>query len=232
MNIDKIRPFSKPNFYGRKKGRPLGAYKSNLMESLLPIIEFDPAKFSNDVSTYHESFLEIGFGGGEHMASFAAEKKDSLCIGAEVFKNGVASLLEHIERLSLKNIKIYADDVRELLPLLPMASLNGIFVLFPDPWPKTRHHERRIINTDNLRLFAKLLKPEGFLTIASDDPSYLEQIKEVISLSADFILYSTDTFLRPSSVHNIQILGPGITRYEEKALLAGRIPQYFVLIKP
>jgi tRNA (guanine-N7-)-methyltransferase len=215
-----------PQFYGRRRGRKLGPLKHTLMETLLPQVRLSDPQVGVITKESPTVFLEIGFGGGEHLANLAKENPHALCLGVEVFQNGVASLLQAIHEQSLKNIRIFPEDVRLLLPYLLDASLDKIFVLFPDPWPKKKHHERRLLNPSTFALFARLLKPQGRLIIASDDCSYLEHIHECLSSCEQLILCLEE---RKSLKERPQ--GWTITRYEEKALKAGRKPQYFVLTK-
>jgi tRNA (guanine-N7-)-methyltransferase len=170
-------------FYGRRKGRPLSQNMQRLLDELLPIYRLpsdpsadiyaeikDQQATAKSLQTARPVILEIGFGGGEHLAALAAAHPESLFIGAEPFVNGVASLLRHIESQNLQNIYIWPDDVRLILEFLPAASLSCIYVMFPDPWPKNRHAGRRIVNQTMLDNFAYLLADDGILRMASDHP--------------------------------------------------------------
>jgi tRNA (guanine-N7-)-methyltransferase len=117
-------------------------------------------------------WLEIGFGNGEHLAEQALGHPDIGFIGCEVFVNGVAGLLGHVDRFALPNVRILDDDARPLLHVLPSASVDRIFLLFPDPWPKARHAKRRFIGPANLAVLGRLLVNGGDLWIATDDPGY------------------------------------------------------------
>jgi len=161
--------------YGRLKTRTIKPRQAALMETLLPTLRppaepFDPKTLKPDAS---EAWLEIGFGGGEHMAAQAQRRPDVLLIGAEPFQNGVASALRHIDEAALTNVRVLDGDARELMANLPDASLERIFVLFPDPWPKARHNKRRIIQAETVAEFARLLKPGGRLRFASDWADYV-----------------------------------------------------------
>ena len=132
--------------YGRTKSRPIKPRQAALFETLLPRIaipegRIDPAALRPDAA---EVWLEIGFGGGEHMAAQAALRPDVLVLGAEPFLNGVASALRHIDEAGLENVRLREGDARQLLLDLPNGCLTRVFFLFPDPWPKTRHHKRRL----------------------------------------------------------------------------------------
>lgn len=158
-------------------------------------------------------WLEVGFGGGEHAAEQAAANPDVGILASEVFVNGVASLLNHCDRMALRNIRIFADDVRHLFPALPDACAEKIFVLFPDPWPKTRHAERRFIGPDNMPQLSRLLIDGGELRVASDDPTYIGWALGQLGSYPDFEL-TVSRGLRPE--------GWPPTRYEAKAIKAGR----------
>jgi len=162
--------------YGRLKTRTIKPRQAALMETLLPTLRppnapFDPRALKPDAD---EVWLEIGFGGGEHMAAQAQRHPDLLLIGAEPFQNGVASALRHINEAALTNVRVLDGDARELMANLPDASLDRIFVLFPDPWPKSRHNKRRIVQAETVAEFARLLKPGGKLRFASDWADYVD----------------------------------------------------------
>ena len=124
-----------------------------------------------NLAEHADCYLEIGFGGGEHLAGLAAAMPDCDFIGAEPFINGVASLLRHIDEQQLGNIRIWPDDVRLILPTIDTASLAGAFIMFPDPWPKRRHAGRRILQSTFLDQLATIIRPGGKLVLASDDPT-------------------------------------------------------------
>ena len=162
--------------FGRVKSRSIKPRQAALMDTLLPSLRtpaeaFDPRTLFPEAT---EVWLEIGFGGGEHLAAQAARRPDVLMIGAEPFLNGVASALRHIDEQGLGNVRLHDGDARDLLARLPAASLDRIFVLFPDPWPKARHHKRRLIQADIAAEFARLLKPGGRLRFASDWADYVD----------------------------------------------------------
>jgi tRNA (guanine-N7-)-methyltransferase len=168
--------------------------------------------------------FEIGCGGGEHLATLAAQEPDHEYWGAEPFINGVVSLMQHIQRLSLTNVRLYPQDVRMLLPTLPQGCCDRLIVLFADPWPKERHHRRRLIQAPFLREAVRLLKPGGELRIATDHDDYkhwiLDHLKQVPQLEPQFSWADLPT-TRPSH-------WPG-TRYEAKALAQGHSCIYLTL---
>ena len=162
--------------YGRLKTRSIKPRQAALMETLLPALRpptepFDPRSLKPDAA---EVWLEIGFGGGEHMAAQAQRRPELLILGAEPFQNGVASALRHIDEAALTNVRVLDGDARELMALMPPASLDRIFVLFPDPWPKSRHNKRRIVQAETVAEFARLLRPGGRLRFASDVAHYVD----------------------------------------------------------
>ncbi|MEW6596942.1 MAG: tRNA (guanosine(46)-N7)-methyltransferase TrmB [Pseudomonadota bacterium] len=165
--------------FGRVKSRTLKPRQGALLDTLLPSIRVpSPALGPIDplalMPGAQKGVLEIGFGGGEHLAAQAERAPETLFIGAEPFQNGVASALRHIDQRELKNVRLCPDDVRPLLDALPDASFDQIYILFPDPWPKARHHKRRLIQTDVTATLARLLKPGGRLRFATDWAAYAD----------------------------------------------------------
>jgi tRNA (guanine-N7-)-methyltransferase len=201
--------------YGRIKSRPIKPRQAALLESLLPKIRvpaepFDPAILAPGG---RETWLEIGFGGGEHMAAQAARHPGVLILGAEPFQNGVASALRHIDEQGLANVRLHDGDARELLTRLPNASVARVFILFPDPWPKVRHHKRRLINAETVAELARVLRPGGTLRFASDWADYVDQALERFTASPAFRWTGerADDWRTPPADHVT-------TRYEEKRL--------------
>ncbi len=216
------------NFYGRRQGRPLRENRKRLMETLLPRLtvsvaegqEIDPAALFPGRMRAH--WLEIGFGGGEHLAAQAAANRDVGIIGCEIFLNGIASALSHIDAAKIESVRIYPEDVRDLLPLLKPASFDKIFLLFPDPWPKTRHAARRFVNQANLDIVAKLLKPGGEFRLGTDDPIYIGWSLAHVTRHPAFKWLAereADWAIRPADWPP--------SRYEQKAIAQGRVPHYF-----
>ncbi len=201
--------------YGRIKSRPIKPRQAALVETLLPQIRtpegpFDPRDLAPEAK---EAWLEIGFGGGEHMASQAARAPEVLIIGCEPFLNGVASAVRHVAEQGLKNVRIKDGDARELIGHLPDASLTRVFILFPDPWPKARHHKRRIVQPEVLAELARVLKPGGRLRFATDVAGYADWALERILASPDFkwTAERAEDWRVPPADHIT-------TRYEEKRL--------------
>jgi tRNA (guanine-N7-)-methyltransferase len=168
--------------YGRRRGKKLRDGQQSLLESLLPRLTLgvppEPAKIDlaqafGGAAPPDGLWLEVGFGAGEHLVWQAKEHPRVGLIGCEPYINGVAKCLAHIEREGLENIRLFTDDARLVMNALPEQSLSRAFVLFPDPWPKSRHHKRRFVQRDNLDVLARLMKPGAELRLATDDPSYL-----------------------------------------------------------
>ena len=219
-------------FYGRRKGKPLKATRLSLLESLLPKLAIpmptgplDPAGLFAQAP--RAIWLEIGFGGGEHLAAQAAAHPDVGLIGSEVFLNGIGGALKELTaRSAATNVRIFPNDVRFLLPRLPAASLERVFLMFPDPWPKTRHAKRRFIGPPMLDELARLLADGGELRVASDHPVYVRWTLQHAPVHPAFIwrVHGPDDWrLRPADGFP--------TRYEEKAVAAGRPPAYLTFVR-
>jgi tRNA (guanine-N7-)-methyltransferase len=201
--------------FGRIRSRAIKPRQAALMATLLPKVSvpagpFDPRALMPGAS---EVWLEIGFGGGEHMAAHAARRPDVLFLGAEPFLNGVASALRHIEEGDLANVRLLAGDARDLMAALPDASLGRVFILFPDPWPKARHVKRRLIQPGFVAHAARLMKPGARLRFATDWADYADQTLITIGRSPDFrwLAERADDWRQPPADHVA-------TRYEEKRL--------------
>jgi tRNA (guanine-N7-)-methyltransferase len=162
--------------HGRRKGPKLSAHQMGLLAVLLPKLRLeleagrDP---SGSFENVDDVWLEIGFGAGEHLLWQAEANPNIGLIGAEPFVNGVAKLLAKIETRGACNIRIYEGDARDIIEALPDATIGRLFILFPDPWPKTRHHKRRFIQMEMLDRLARVMRPGAELRFATDDKSYL-----------------------------------------------------------
>ena len=230
-------------FYGRRHGKRIKGTRLYLMENLLPKIEIsEPKENKIKISslfnfTPKQVWLEVGFGGGEHLAYQAKQHPDIAFIGAEPFLNGVASLLSHlngtwgkaanedvlIEPERTDNVRVFPDDIRKLFDFFEDGIFNRIYVLYPDPWPKSRHEDRRFIGQKNLPQLARLLSQTGELRIATDVEQYADWAKEQIEQSGLF--YQTNENIRKPFSDWYS------TRYEQKGLKAGRTPTYLVYRK-
>jgi tRNA (guanine-N7-)-methyltransferase len=214
-------------FYGRRKGRPLRKGQQQLIDQLLPRLAIDlPAAGTIDpralfAPTCEAVWLEIGFGGGEHLAEQARAHAQAGIIGCEVFLNGIATLLAQVSAHDLANVRIHPEDARDLLDALPDQSLDRVFLLFPDPWPKRRHAERRFIQTKRLDQLARLMKPGAEFRVASDDPGYITWALAHLTAHPRFEWLAR----RPQDWRDRPADWPP-TRYEAKALRAGRRPVF------
>ena len=211
--------------HGRRRGKKLRAGQQSLLETLLPrlalALPLEPAKIDLGQAfggslPFGGVWLEIGFGAGEHLVWQAEQNPGVGLIGCEPYLNGVAKCLAHIERAGLTNIRLFTDDARLLMAALPARSLSRVFVLFPDPWPKTRHHKRRFVQRDNLDRLAELMLPGAELRLATDDPSYLPWMVEHACAHPAFAWLADG----PADWRGRPADWPG-TRYEQK-MLAGK----------
>jgi tRNA (guanine-N7-)-methyltransferase len=201
--------------YGRIKSRSLKPRQARLMDELLPTIAapatpFDPRQLMPGAA---EVWLEGGCGAGEHLTGQAAGHADALFLGAEPFVNGLGACLAHIDAAGLTNVRLHAGDVRTLMALLPDASIDRFYILFPDPWPKSRHRKRRLIQPDFIAEAARLLKPGAPLRFATDWADYGDWTLERFLASPDFrwTAERADDWRRPWPDHLA-------TRYETKRL--------------
>ena len=209
--------------YGRAKGHKLRPRQQWLLDTILPRLAVE----RGFATPTRETWFEIGFGGGEHAQALAAANPDVGLIACEVFDNGICSLLSrlvpegHDTAPLPANLRLWTDDARILLRDMPDASINKLFLMFPDPWPKARHAKRRFVHPQQLDLLARVLAPGGEWRIASDDPTYQAWVAEV--LAGQNLFTGADVTERPPG-------WPG-TRYEAKAIRAGRVPVYWSLIR-
>jgi len=218
------------NFYGRIHGKTLNqAQKDYLQEDLDALSpgavgwDVNPDRQPLDMAARFQGkpvWLEIGFGGGEHMVHMAGANPDVEMIGCEPFMNGVAMLLGKIRRLGTQNVSVYPGDARDLFDVLPDASVARAFLLYPDPWPKKRHHRRRFVTPEHLQPLARVLQPGAIFRVATDIPDYVRQtLTEVPRHGFEWLAESAEDWRQP--------WGDWIsTRYEQKALREGRCPHY------
>ncbi len=166
--------------FGRTGGRPLSARRQSRVETLLPqlaVPETAPGRLAPKAlfEQAADVWLEIGFGGGEHLAGQAARRADIGLIGCEPFVEGVAKALGAIEEKGLKNVRVHKGDARDVAAWLQSGSIARVFILFPDPWPKTRHQKRRLIQPSFLEDLHRILQPNGHVRFATDVKSYANQ---------------------------------------------------------
>ncbi|MFO7759861.1 MAG: tRNA (guanine(46)-N(7))-methyltransferase TrmB [Roseovarius sp.] len=218
------------NFHGRLKGKALRpsqeVYLAEDLGKLSPgPVDWDvnPDRQPLDLTQVfgnREVWLEIGFGGGEHMVQQAARNPDVGIIGCEPYINGVAMLLGKIREAGTQNVAVYPGDVRNMFDVLPENSISRAFLLYPDPWPKTRHHKRRFVTAEHLGPLAKCMKSGAIFRVATDIPDYVRQtLEDVPQHGFERLAEGSDDWHTPW-----QDWIP--TRYEQKALREGRVPHY------
>jgi tRNA (guanine-N7-)-methyltransferase len=218
--------------YGRRKGKKLSPRRTGLMATLYPTLAVDlsapapsdlRALFPVPVDAVR---LEIGFGGGEHMLAEATRSPDIGFIGVEPFVNGMAKAVSAIAETGARNIRLHDGDAALLLDWLPPASLVGVDLLYPDPWPKKRHFKRRFVSDENLDRIARALKPGGLFRVASDIESYIDWTLLHVLKRSDlaWTAVRADDWRKPFPGW------PG-TRYEAKAVAAGRMPAYLAFLR-
>jgi len=208
--------------FGRVKSRSLSTNKIDLFNNILPQYHLNLDK----IRQYNKINLEIGFGSGDFIFQNAKNNPDQLFIGSEVYINSITKLLTNLKKDPLNNIRIYQDDVRFLLEQLPKACLEQIFILFPDPWPKKRHHNRRIINHNLLQILNYITKPQGKLLIATDHPSYQEFLLNFLPKNQFFTL-DANFYQNPHLEPDFWVK----TKYQEKAIKEGRDSMFFNLTR-
>lgn len=208
--------------YGRARGHKLRPRQERLLDITLPrlLLAAPPPSLPSPL------WLEVGFGGGEHALAQVRANPESMLIACEVFENGICSLLSALVPEGQEagaplpgNLHLWTDDARVLLRELPDASLDRLFLMFPDPWPKARHAKRRFVHPGLLPVLARVLKPGATWRVASDDPTYQAWVRDVMAAQTFFTAPEPATE-RPD--------GWPPTRYEAKALRAGRQPLYWV----
>ncbi|UWR12294.1 tRNA (guanosine(46)-N7)-methyltransferase TrmB [Sulfitobacter mediterraneus] len=223
------------NFYGRLKGKSLKKSQQGYIEQDLdglspgPVSwEDNPERTPLDLKGLFDGkpvWLEIGFGGGEHLVHQAAQNPDVGIIGCEPYINGVAMLLGKIRRAGVGNLAIHPGDVRDMFDVLPPESIDRAFLLYPDPWPKARHHRRRFVTPEHLEPLARVLKPGAMFRVATDIEDYVRQtLEQVPQFGFEWLAEGPEDWRQPWE----DWLS---TRYEQKALREGRTPHYLTFRK-
>jgi tRNA (guanine-N7-)-methyltransferase len=221
------------NFYGRVHGKTLRASQKQYLAEDLGKVRLSGVTVEDNLSRAlldpvallgdRPLWLEVGFGGGEHLVHMAARYPDMGIIGCEPFVNGVAMLLGKIRAAGVDNLRIHPGDVRDLFDVLPDASVAKCFLNYPDPWPKARHHRRRFVTPGYLGALARVMKPGAEFRVATDIPDYVRQTLEEVPVAGFDLVAQT---------------GQGgawedwiSTRYEQKALREGREPHYLTFVR-
>ncbi|WP_425099608.1 tRNA (guanine(46)-N(7))-methyltransferase TrmB [Tropicibacter sp. S64] len=223
------------NFYGRIKGKTMRPNQVQFLEEDLDALSPGPVDW--DVNPDRKPldlakrfggrpvWLEVGFGGGEHLVHQAQTYPDVSIIGCEPFLNAVAMLLTKLRDTGVTNVSVHPGDVRNLFDVLPEASLDKAFLLYPDPWPKKKHHRRRFVTPEHLGPLHRALKPGAEFRVATDIPDYVRQtLEEVPKAGFEWLANGPQDWRQPWSDWTS-------TRYEQKALREGRVPHYLTFRK-
>jgi tRNA (guanine-N7-)-methyltransferase len=205
--------------------------QSRLIEELLPRLKLPGQGEIGDLADLFPRpagaiTLEIGFGGGEHLAFRARTQPEIGFIGCEPFVNGMAKLLAVVEEEGLANVRVWADDATDLIARLPAAAIDCVYLLYPDPWPKRRQHKRRFLSDENLAALARVMRPGAELRFATDIDSYAGWGLMRVFRSPDFVWQAErpDDWRRPWA-------GWPSTRYEAKARREGRGSAYLTFTR-
>ncbi len=228
QKADKARAWR--NFYGRLRGKGLRPAQRAYLEEDLPRLSPGPVSFEENPERApldlkarfgaRPVWLEVGFGGGEHLVAQAAAHPEVALIGCEPYLNGVAMALGKLRARPLGNVAIYPGDVRDLFDVLPDASISRTYLLYPDPWPKRRHHRRRFVTPEYLRQLRRVMQPGAELFLATDIADYVRQaLEEVPRAGFEWLAERPADWRAPWE-------GWVSTRYEQKALREGRVPHY------
>jgi tRNA (guanine-N7-)-methyltransferase len=224
VSLRALKPPSE-RLYGRGRGHRLRPRQQLLLDVTLPRLAFKPEEAWRPARLW----LEVGFGSGEHALAQIHAHADAGLIACEVFENGICSLLSRLVPEGGEataplpaNLRLWADDARVLLRQLPDASLDRLFLLFPDPWPKARHAKRRFVHPGMLPLLARVLRPGAEWRVASDEPTYQAWVDEVMAAQSLFDMV-------PAVTERPEDWPP--TRYEAKALREGRQPRYWTFTR-
>lgn len=213
-------------FFGRRSGKRLHKGQDQLFRDVLPALRIELGEGAVDPKALFPGqsrfVLEIGYGGGEHLAREALRHPEAGFIGAEVFSGGIAKMVEAIHVEAIGNVRLFTDDALKLLLKLPDASLDEVFLLYPDPWPKTRHHKRRFVSPTTLRELARVLKPGAPFHFATDIEDYADWTLAHILRTPAFRFAPT----APGSWHT-PYPGWQPTRYEHKAREEGRAVSFY-----
>ncbi len=218
------------NFYGRFRGKTIRASQHDYLENDLDPLspgpvgwDVNPDRIPLDVDRLFggkDLWLEIGFGGGEHLVHIAQAEPDVGLIGCEPYLNGVAMLLTKLRKTPAPNVRVHPGDARDLFDVLPEASVARAYLLYPDPWPKARHHRRRFVTQEHLAPLARAMRPGAELRVATDIEDYVRQtLEEVPRCGFDWLAQTPQDWRKPWD-------GWIPTRYEQKALREGRVPHY------
>lgn len=213
--------------FARRLARPLRSKQQDLLQTLLPKIQIkEPADIKSKCEGFEKHMLEIGFGNGEFLFNKAIAAPDTLFIGAEPYINGVASLLSRININRVENIRVFTDDCRILIDMLPKSYLDEVYIICPDPWPKKRHHKRRLVSNELLCSLHSHMKEQGVITIVTDHEGYAEWIFDIVSSAKGYDFAKSileDCAINPSDFFT--------TKYQRRGLALGSKIYRFALRK-
>jgi len=226
MTHSSFPPPAKRNFYGRVHGKTLRPSQKLYLAEDLDAVRLhgvsraeNPGRRVLDLSVLPGDgplWLEIGFGGGEHMVHMAQRYPRMRLIGCEPFVNGIAMALGRMREALVDNLRLHPGDARDLFDVLPPACLERVFLNYPDPWPKSRHHRRRFVTPEHLLPLARCCAPGAEFRVATDIPDYVRQtLAEVPGAGFELVSQGGEAWADWVS-----------TRYENKALREGRVPHY------
>jgi len=227
MNETEAAAPRRDRLHGRRRGHKLRANQQRLLDEALPTLKLSldelAAKGPGGIFPMppRAVWLEIGFGGGEHLAAQAEHNPDIGLIGCEVFENGIVTMLGHVTRTGSTNIRVVTEDARQVLDILPPGSLERVFILFPDPWRKARHHKRRLVSTETLDRLAELMPDGAELRLGTDHVDYLRWMlaRTLVHPAFEWLARGpADWRERPADWPQ--------TRYEAKAITQGRKPAF------
>jgi tRNA (guanine-N7-)-methyltransferase len=223
--LPKTRSGEPRAFFGRRSGKKLHGGQQAVFDATLPALEIkldgtlDPQAL---FAAAQKIILEIGYGGGEHLALEASRHPETGYIGCEVFTGGIGKMVQAIAAQDLRNIRLFTDDALKLLVALPDASLDEVYLLYPDPWPKTRHHKRRFVSPTTLAELARVIRPGGLFHFATDIEDYANWTLAHIVRAPGFVFQPQ----RPGCWHD-PYPGWQATRYEQKARREGRLVSFY-----
>ncbi len=223
--LPKTRSGEPRAFFGRRSGKTLHGGQKALVEDLLPQVEIvldgalDPRSLFPEAKSI---VIEIGYGGGEHLARKACEEPETGFIGCEVFTGGIGKMVGAIGAQGLGNVRLFTDDALKLLVALPPASVDAVYLLYPDPWPKTRHHKRRFVSPTTLAELARVIRPGGHFHFATDIEGYADWTLAHILRAPEFSFEPE----APGAWHQ-PYPGWQPTRYEQKARREGRMISFY-----
>lgn len=223
------RPTQHRAFFGRVSGKRLHTGQRQLFDSLLPELNIDlPDHGSIDLddlfgAAAKQKILEIGYGGGEHLSRMAQQNPQNGFVGCEVFTGGIGKILKTIQVEKIANISLFTQDALRLLEVIPDGSLDMVYLLYPDPWPKLRHNKRRFISNVTVKELARVIKPEGVFRFATDIEDYANWTLAHMVRQTDFVWQTQPQ----AKFWHTPFQGWQATRYEAKARREGRMDSFY-----